>query len=299
MHEQLERSVAYLSSQKALDALRIDPYWPKWDGPWWHIQCLFELGEVEKIPACSLDALIESMERRFPKFFPFKQSDLIAGADLRRDSSCHCQLGMVYQVLFAAGIDIDTRLPWTRPWFLKYQLPDGGLNCDNGVYLKPNPKSSIVSSLPPLEAVLNCTPRAFTGEENTFLERGADYLIEHELYKSTSGKVINKDWLQPCFPHFYEYSVLRGLRFLKAWSRQTNRELPDRIKHIEAEQEAQFFGPNAIRITRHSYDSERSTIFPIDLKNHRTEDAKTFELLENVSKIDTASRALWDWYRQR
>jgi len=298
MQKLIDDSVSFLASERGLDALRIDPYWPKWNGPWWHMQCLFELGEANRIPKVALDTLIASMEHRFPKFFPFKESDLLPGAVLRRDSSCHCQLGMVYQVLAAAHIDVDLRMPWIRPWFMTYQLPDGGFNCDHSAYLKLDPKSSIVSTLPPLEAVLYCTTRPFSKQESNFLDRGTQYLIAHQLFKSSSGKVLNKDWLLPCFPHFYEYSVLRGLRFLNAWSRQTRSELPDAIKQIQSEQEAQFFESNAIRLARRSYDAERSTLLPIDLKRHRTDDAKTFELLDEVSKIATPSNALWNWYRR-
>lgn len=298
MHKHIEDSVNGLATQQSLDALRIDPYWPKWNGPWWHMQCLFELGEAKLIPPSALSALIESMEHRFPKFFPIDASELPAGKELRRDSSCHCQLGMVYQVLSAAGIDVDTRMPWIRPWFLKYQLSDGGFNCDHAAYRRPEPKSSIVSSLPPLEAVLFCTMRPLTAEEVSFLERGAQYLIKHELYKSTSGVVINKDWLQPCFPHFYEYSVLRGLRFLNAWSRKNQSELPRAIRQIEVTQTVQFFVSTAIRILRRSFDTEKTTLFPIDIDRHRTEAAKTFELLEEVSTVNTVSHALWNWFNK-
>lgn len=298
MQKQIDDSVNFLSSQPGLDSLRTDPYWPKWNGPWWHMQCLFELGEAMRIPPSALNTLIVSMEHRFPKFFPLSALELPTGADLRRDSSCHCQLGMVYQVLFSAGIDVDIRMPWLRPWFFKYQLPDGGFNCDHAAYFKPEPKSSIVSSLPPFEAVIFCTPRPFNNEELRFLERGAHYLIRHDLYKSTAGKTINKDWLQPCFPHFYEYSVLRGLRFLNAWSRRTNSELPRAIRQIEVAQEVQFFVSNGIRLLRRSFASETTTLLPVDTERHRIDAAKTFELLDEVSKDNTVSLPLWNWFKK-
>ena len=52
------------------------------------------------------------------------------GADPHRDVSCHCALGSIHQVLAACGVDVDRALPWIRPWFVRYQMADGGLNCD-------------------------------------------------------------------------------------------------------------------------------------------------------------------------
>ena len=64
-------------------------------------------------------------------------------------------------------------------------------------------KSSIVSTLPPLEAILWHTDREFTEQEAVFLDEGARYLIEHRLVCSKqNGNVIDTDWLKPCFPRF-------------------------------------------------------------------------------------------------
>jgi hypothetical protein len=135
-------------------------------------------------------------------------------------------------VLFAAGIDVDKELPWIRPWFLKYQLSDGGLNCDDAACRKTDPKSSIVSTLPPLEAVLLCTSRAFTDEELQFLDRGADYLISHKLFRRKSnGEVIDSTWLEARFPRFYDYDVLRGFSFLSKWARMRGRAIPESLVH--------------------------------------------------------------------
>src|SRR6185369_16599912 len=122
----------------------------------------------------------------------------------------HCQLGCVFQVLVACGVDVDARLPWIRPWFLRYQLPDGGLNCDEEAYTKATPRSSIVSTLPPLEAILLGTKRAFTPGEEKFLDRGARYLLDRRLWRSVSkgGAVIDESWRRVAFPRFYFYDLL-------------------------------------------------------------------------------------------
>jgi hypothetical protein len=85
----------------------------------------------------------------------------------------------------------------------------------------------MVSTLPPLEALLHHTERSFTPEETAALDAGADYLLRRRLCRSLSrGGLIEESWLTPAFPRFYEYDVLRGLRFVAAWARRRSRPLP-------------------------------------------------------------------------
>jgi len=88
------------------------------------------------------------------------------------------------------------------------------------------PRSSIVSTLPILEAALDLSAR--TAAEDALLERGADYLIQRRLFRSLSrqGAVIDERWLKPLFPRFYHYDVLRGLHFLVNWAVKNRKSLP-------------------------------------------------------------------------
>lgn len=231
MIESLVRSTeTWLGSREALDAIEIDPYWPKWDGPWWRMLLLHEMGLASRIPRPCVEAIVRTTDRHCLHFFPTKEGDLPSGADPIRNVACHCQLGNLYQVLDACGVEVDRELPWIRPWFLQYQLPDGGLNCDESAYTKAQPHSSVVSSLPPLEAVLFCTKRPFTEDEIRFLDRGAEYLIRRNLCRSLRrGTVVDATWLRPGYPRFYFYDVLRGLRFLEGWSERLGRTLPQKL----------------------------------------------------------------------
>ena len=222
------RSVEYLSSEKAAAQLRREPYWPKWDSPWWHMTLLWELRLAYRIPRATAIAMAEAMGDRYLKRFPASAEELPRGKTLEQDVACHCALGTMYQVLCDAGVSVESELPWIRRWFLRYQLPDGGLNCDERAYGNPRRKSSIVSTMPPLESVLFHTHRSFTKTEIAFLDRGAGYLIEHKLFRSVGGggKIIQGDWLRVIFPRFYEYDVLRGLHFLVHWALLLDRELP-------------------------------------------------------------------------
>jgi hypothetical protein len=220
-------SVSYLASPLALAHIAQDPYWPKWEGPWWHMRLLQELGIGADIPPTAAEAMARAMTAHYLPDFPFHEHELPPGADPRRQVLCHCALGCMAQVLDTAGIDLPARWPTAWPWLLRYQLPDGGLNCDEAAYTRPVPRSSVVSTVPTLEAMLEHTHRPFTVAEQQFLDRGAAYLIERRLCRSVSkGGLIDPAWLQPIFPRFYEYDVLRGARFLVRWATRLARPLP-------------------------------------------------------------------------
>ena len=71
----------------------------------------------------------------FPlKIFPIEPGELPPGASPQRDVLCHCALGSMVQILSACGRDVDRELPWIKPWFVRYQMADGGLNCDDTAY---------------------------------------------------------------------------------------------------------------------------------------------------------------------
>jgi hypothetical protein len=228
--EALQKSKSHLSSNEALRSLERDPYWPKWNSPWWHMLLWFELGFAQDIPKPSLDKMVEVLKKQYLPIFPITESEIPAGADPRRHIACHCAVGSIYQVLFAAGVDVDRELPWMRPWILKYQLPDGGLNCDERTYLKTLPKSSIVSTLPCAESILFSRKTNLTPQESAFIEGAAQYLLRQSLFrKQSSGEVIDNDWLEVRFPRFYEYDLLRGFYFLAKWRELSSFHIPDEL----------------------------------------------------------------------
>jgi len=148
-------SIAYLGSDEARRSLALDPYWPKWHSPWWHMLLLEELGEARAIPSSTVAALIASMDSQL-HFFPVRPEEL-PGADpeLEIFIFCHCALGNIARLLTACGVELERSLPWVRPWFRRYQMADGGLNCDGSAYLATGEcPSSMVATIAPLEALL-------------------------------------------------------------------------------------------------------------------------------------------------
>jgi hypothetical protein len=225
---------------------------------------------------------VERINEHYLRVFPLRAEDVPPGTDPYRDIACHCQLGVGYQFLHAYGVDVDKRIPWLRPWFLRYQLPDGGLNCDNDSCAKPNPKSSVVSTLPPAEAILFCTSE-FTEREVEFLSRAVEYLVNRSLFLSSDGEVIDADWLKLCFPRFYEYDVLRGLRFVEAFAERFGVELPEELLGparavVEEHRVGDLLAP-----TRLAFAGAKSYRF--DGLWKWGDEASVFPLLEEVSKL--------------
>jgi hypothetical protein len=258
---EIAQSVTYLGSAQALRSLDADAYWPKWDSPWWHMLLLHEMGQTSRIPQITVQQFVESLDRLPVKILPIHPGDLPQGVDPYRGSPCHCQLGNVYQVLAAWGLDVDAELPWIRPWFLRYQMTDGGMNCDGAAYLVQDEcPSSMVGTIPAFEAVLRHTPRPYSVEEQEFLDRAAGFLIGRKLMlgsttrHNAAERVGAPRWLQPCFPRFYLYDVLRGLAALIEWAEKTNRLLPaESIRDVTTYLDARC-PDGAVRIERAAFD---------------------------------------------
>lgn len=307
LESKVSASIEYLASQKVMASIEADPYRPKWDGPWWRMTLLFEMRLTPKIPRPCVDKMIQKMNSHYLHFYPLREEELPPGVDVYRTVGtwvcrnvvCHCALGTMYQVLSEHGVAVDEELPWIRPWFLKYQLPDGGLNCDESAYTKPQPKSSVVSTIPPLEAVLLYTNHSFTPEETRFLDQGAKYLLTRRLFRSLSknGQIIKEDWLKLCFPRFYQYDILRGLRFIVRWAEKLGRPLSseaiaEAVGLVDQEANVErkimpgrlcFSGAKTLRL-----DANGSwTLLP----------ASTFELLDQVSTVGVPSTYLQkEWH---
>jgi hypothetical protein len=293
---EINNSVDYLSSNQALQSVDADAYWPKWDSPWWHMLLLHEMGETKKIPEMMIKRYIASLNRIPVKIFPIQPEDMPEGIDPFRGTPCHCQLGNVYQVLSAWGADVDRALPWIRPWFLSYQMADGGLSCDNDAYLvKDECPSSMVGTISVFEAVLLYTRRPWTAEEKAFLDKGAQFLMERKLMlgsstvHNASERKSAEQWTKLCFPRFYLYDVLRGLNALTLWAEKTNQTLPreaitDAVTFLNRE-----FPNGRVILGRHSFEGV-GTILPSPSGEWIGKQRAThFPLLDKVSVIGEVS----------
>ena len=190
-------SIAYLSSAEARASIAKDPYWPKWDSPWWHLLALYEAGL--ELPRDAVTELVSAAERHYLPYFPRTDAELPPGKTMRHHVICFCALGSLLRM--ADGI---ATISWADDFVRRYQLADGGWNCDEASTV-----SSIVSTVPVLEWL--------SGRDgfDDVVEKGMRYLLERRLFLSRrSSAVIDDAWLTPTFPRFYEYDVLRGLELV-------------------------------------------------------------------------------------
>jgi hypothetical protein len=300
----IARSVEYLGSSEALKSFEAHCYWPKWNGPWWHMLLLHEMGETTRIPEVAITHLIKSLNRLPIKIFPIHPGELPQGKTLELDSACHCQLGTVYGVLAAWGVDVDKELPWIRPWFPRYQMADGGLTCDNDAYrVHDECPSSMVGTIGAFEAILMYTRNIWSNQEVAFLDRCAQFLLERKLTLGSSSEHNAEEraaapmWMQPCFPRFYFYDVLRGLNALLFWAEQTGKSLPREsiqpvIDHLEKR-----YPDGVVRIERAAL-AGRNTVLPSPTGEWSAarSAAQTFPLLTAVSQVGEISPYLsWQW----
>lgn len=301
----VDASAAYLASDEALRSIERDPYWPKWDSPWWHMILLHQLGEAPRIPAGTAAAMAAGLDRLL-HFFPFRKEDA-PGADMRRDVTCHCALGTMSQVLAASGIDVDRALPWVEPWFVRYQMGDGGLNCDETAYLVDGEDpSSMVATVPALEAMLLGEVDRWSAARRSFVDRAARNVIDRALVRGSATRHNTREqasaalWPRLAFPRFYFYDVLRGLSAVVQWAKRTGQALPIASVEEAVSSMVDRFPDGVVRVERQVH-AGRTTILPTEDRTPSVgAPASTFPLLEAVSQVGAPSEALsCEWAETR
>jgi hypothetical protein len=216
----IETSLAYLRSDAALQSLAEDVYQPKWDSPWWHALLLFELGAAERIPRPVIDAIAAGLDAA-PR--------ALDADDTHGFVPCHCALGCMAQVLDVHGVV----LPWIEDWLVRYQMADGGLNCDASAYrVSGECPSSMVGTVPALEAMLLGDPASWSRARRAFVDRAARCVIDRAFVRGSSTKHNAEErdtapaWPLLAFPRFYFYDVLRGMAAVARWAELTGGVVP-------------------------------------------------------------------------
>jgi len=280
-----------LSSTDAAQSIKLDPYWPKWDSPLWKALLISEAGMSELIPEQFVEEMIEALNRHYLHSFPLMESDIPKGCEPYRHIMCHCALGNMCRLIELCGYEADKQIPWFGDWCERYQLPDGGYNCDEAAYTKSK-KSSFLSTLPMLEAMLLIYRRTRNEDLKKSLEAGAHYLLKHAVYKSSTGKLITDIWLNISFPRYYDYDVLRGLSFLAEWALVFGKKLPhdivaDCLKQIELALDES----GLIRISEDKIAVEGSLVLQGSVWEWKDK-ASSFSALEMFGKVGMVSLPL-------
>jgi hypothetical protein len=286
----IDAEVAFLESKEALDSIALDVYWPKWNAPWWIMLLLYELGEVERIPSRVVSAMVDGIAGMPLHIFPLRPEEWPENADRKRDVLCHCAVGCMDQVLAARGVDVDRALPWVLPWYARYQMADGGYNCDDSAYLAADEcPSSMVGTVAPFEALIRRGP-------SESCDRAARLLIERGLVRGSATRhnaeeqAAAQSWPELCFPRFYFYDVLRGISALVRWASEHRRTLPLRAIAPVAESLARRFPDGVVRVGRTAIEGK--TTIALAGERWQSGPANVGSLLALISRPGAPSPAL-------
>lgn len=296
-------TVSYLESDAALASIAADPYWPKWSSPWWHMVLLWEMGEATRIPPRVVRAMIDALNRYPAKTFPIRKDELDPAIDPRREIACHCAIGCMWQVLDACGADVAHELPWFEPWLVRSQMRDGGLTCDWDAYWEAGDEcaSSMVGTVPAMEAMLLGDPAAWSAERRRFVDRAADFLVGRKLVEGSwttynaAERQAAMSWGKLTFPRFYLYDTLRGLVALLRYCEKTGAAIPRDVVGPVAE-------AVSARIERRVIDNMHTLLPEKDGTWSRGHAATRWPLLEEVSQLGSDSPYLarsWEYARSR
>lgn len=203
---------ALIQSEKALLMIERDVYWPKWDSPWWYILLLEETGRLAEVPAEAFKEFLICADRQYLKVFPVREEDVEGSVNGYTEVLCFCFLGSLMKVASRLDFDVFAHVPWAKNWLDRYQLPDGGYNCDDVAYTTSG-KSSLVSTTAMLEGMIEYAK--FTQDVESYvgnMQKAVGYLLKHQVYLSTSGTEIpDTNWDKIIFPRFNEFDFSRGL----------------------------------------------------------------------------------------
>ena len=287
----IDDEVTYLASDEAIASLGRDTYWPKWRSPWWSMVLLDELGLAARIPARAVTAMIDGLNALPLKTFPLVEADWPPGANRSRDTSCHCALGAMDRVLTRRGVDVAQALPWTTPWYVRYQLADGGYNCDESAYLVEGEcPSSMVGTVAPLEGLTGRAPSAPAARAAAML-LGRALTAGSSTRHNAEERVAAAQWGALTFPRFYFYDVLRGLSAVVAWATAHDGVLPLTAIAPTAAALAQRAPDGVLRVERQAF-ADKTTWASDDAGVWSRQPARTWALLDAVSRLGAPSPAL-------
>ncbi len=207
----------YRLLKKILSAQVADGYWPpretcyrpKWTAGVWPLMLLDEM----EVPA---DPRIKAECERFLDPHQIDTGSYSARSGLQRGKRWNeaCLTGNMIRTLVKFGYAKDHRVRRALDWMPDHQQEDGGWNWN---YPERKVKhSSLMSTVEPLWAYLDFPRRKWTRRMKGSIERGAEFLLIHHVYKSD-----NHHW-RPTYPFFtmlhfpmyYFYDILHGLRVL-------------------------------------------------------------------------------------
>jgi hypothetical protein len=210
-----------------------DSYNPKFTSTVWQLMLLGEIG----IPRTHW---IESAVERFMGLHQMENGAFCCPplhARGRKDEE-PCLTGNMLRTLLVFGYGDDRRIKRALNWLPESQLEDGGWNCDYPMTIPTH--SSFMSTIEPLWAYSEIPRQKWTRKLKTSIERAAEFLLTHRIYKSHRGwrpvelrgmsKLYSGNLVtQFHFPMYYYYDALHAMRVLTKLGYEDDERISDAV----------------------------------------------------------------------
>jgi len=231
------------------------PYHPKYKSTYWQVMILGQLGmdkSNERVQrACEFVFNLQLDEGGFSSYtrrraleeYEWMRTRVVLKEKLQpnpetwaqslvTEHQYSCLTGNVCAAMLRMGYGRDLRLKKALKWLVRIQNRDGGWLCP---YWKAHVRDThgcFYGTICPLEAFSEVPETERSPEMKHALERGAEFLLMHRLYKADHHgfKLINRSWLRLGFPWFYGYNVLRGLSVLTKLGYVNDERLEDAVE---------------------------------------------------------------------
>ncbi len=193
---------ALFKGQRKDGGFGVHPY-QKWTGALWRLVSLIELEVPRSDPRLRLAA---------NTVLNWLNSGTLMNTVNGR-ARIHASIpGNAIAVCCRLGMSSDKRVKRLIGVLVETQWADGGWNCDQ----KPDANhSSFYESLATLWGLIEYSKTTGNADASSAAERAAELFLQHQLFRSTtSGEVINQEWLKLHYPLYWHYDILQALVIL-------------------------------------------------------------------------------------
>jgi hypothetical protein len=197
------RRVRALLSERATDGKIPGHPYQKWDGAYWVLVMLSDLGYPP-----GDESLNPLREQVFDWLLSERHRAGIQTID-GRTRRCASQEGNALLSFLTLGID-DERCDELAHRLMTWQWPDGGWNCDK----RPEAvNSSFHETWIPMRALATYGRMKRRRKAISSARRASEVILKRQLFRrQRDGAVINPNFLRLAYPPFWFYSIMHTLR---------------------------------------------------------------------------------------
>ena len=210
-----------LSGQRRNGGFGVHPY-SKWKGSHWRLVSLVELGlpRTSRAARAAANEVLAWIAKPTNPVVVAGRERLHASMEANALRVC-CRLGMAR----------DARVRHLVEVLLRAQWPDGGWNCD----VRPGARrSSFHETLTPILGLAEYHLATDDREALFAAQRGVELLLQHRVFRATSGEVIHPEWLNIHWPPYWHYDFFHGLRAIAVVGKLNDPRAGDALERLRS-----------------------------------------------------------------